>query len=279
MAASVLDPDTHLAHVNTAAEAVRALLSDRPRIGIIADPVTEPLVEEMTSATAIDFADVPHLPAPGETDAHRFIAGELWEQDVLVVPHALHLYEGISARESALPVRIMGALGIETLIATAAAGSVNPHYTPGEVMLLADHINLQGANPLEGPNVDAWGPRFPDMSNPYDPALREVAHQAALRAGERLQEGIYLGVPGPNTQTKTEYRFMRHVGADAVGTGLIPEVIAARHMDLRVLAAVVITDACFADTLEPTSAAEVAQAAETGRARLKQVLTHLMPRL
>ncbi|WP_176521738.1 purine-nucleoside phosphorylase [Longimonas halophila] len=279
MADSVLAPDTRLAHVNAAADVLRTTLPDIPHIGLLTGAGTASLADALSETTTVPFADVPHLPTAESGPDRAFVAGMLHGHSVLAVPEPLHLYDGLSAREVALPVRIMGALGIDLLIAAPTAGSVNPHYAPGDVMLLSDHINLQGANPLEGPNVDAWGPRFPDMSAPYNADLRTAAHEAATRAETRLHDGIYLGVPGPNLQTKAEYRFMQHIGADAVGTGLIPEIIAARHMGLRVLGAAVITDACFADTMQPTAPSDVATAAETGRKCLARVLAQLLPTL
>lgn len=279
MADPVLAPDTRLAHVDAAADALRNKLTASPRIGLLMGAGTASLAEAISAPTTVPFDAVPHLPTTASGPDRAVVAGTLHEQEVLAVPEQLHLYDGLSAREVALPVRIMAALGVDTLVAITTAGSVNPHHTPGDVMLISDHINLQGENPLEGPNVDAWGPRFPDMSAPYDADLRTAAHQAALQAGTRLQEGIYLGVPGPNVQTKAEYRFMRNVGADAVGTSLVPEVIVARHMDLRVLGAAIITDACFADTLQPTPAEEVATAATRGCERMAALLEPLMPAL
>lgn len=279
MADSVLAPDTRHAHVNAAADALRAKLPNTPRIGLLTGAGTASLVEAIAEPKTVPFAEVPHLPTVASGPDRVFVTGRLHGHEVLAVPEQVHLYDGLSAREVTLPVRIMATLGIDTLVAITAAGSVNPHYAPGDVMLLSDHINLQGENPLEGPNVEAWGPRFPDMSAPYDADLRTAAHDAALHADTRLHEGIYLGVPGPNLQTKAEYRFMRNVGADAVGTALIPEVIVARHMDLRVLGMAIITDACFADALQPTPAEEVATAATTGREHIAAVLERLMPAL
>lgn len=279
MADSVLAPDTHLAHVRAAADALRTQLTDTPRIGLLTGAGTAALTEAIAPTATVPFHEIPHMPTADSGPERAFVAGTLHGHNVLAVPEPLHLYDGHSAREVARPVRVMGALGIDLLIAVTTAGGVNPHYAPGDVVLLSDHINLQGANPLEGPNVEAWGPRFPDMSAPYDADLRTAAHEAATRAETRLHDGIYLGVPGPNLQTKAEYRFMQHIGADAVGTGLIPEIIAARHMSLRVLGAAVITDACFADTMQPAAPSDVATAAETGRKRLARVLAHLLPTL
>jgi purine-nucleoside phosphorylase len=149
---------------------------------------------------------------------------------------------------------------------------MNPHFSAGDLMLITDHINLQGANPLVGPNVDDWGPRFPDMSEPYDPDLRALASENAMEQGLKLQEGVYVAVPGPNLETKAEYRMLRRLGADAVGMSTVPEVIVARHMGIRVMAVSVITDECFPDALEPVSLEDVLSVAGTVGPALTQLV-------
>ena len=279
MAVSVLDPEARHTHVTDTAHALRDMLDDVPRIGIIAGAGTHALLEGFREAASIAFAEIPHMPGTND-EAERYLqGGTLHGQDVLVLPTPLHVYEGATAHDVAFPVRVMGELGIDTVLMAHPAGGVNPHLAPGDAMLISDHINLQGVNPLEGPNIDEWGPRFPDMTDPYHAALRTAAHEAATDAGTRLHDGVYLGVPGPNLQTTTEYRFMEQIGADAVGTGLISEVIAARHMDLRVLAWAVITDACFADNLAPAPADDVADAATQSATRIAAVLERLLPQL
>ena len=149
---------------------------------------------------------------------------------------------------------------------------MNPHFRKGDLMLVTDHINLQGANPLVGPNVDDWGPRFPDMSEPYDVALRERAERVALAAGIKLHQGVYVAVVGPNLETRAEYRFLRQIGADVVGMSTVPEVVVARHMGLRVMAVSVITDECFPDALAPVTLADVLAAAAEAEPKLTRIM-------
>jgi purine-nucleoside phosphorylase len=167
---------------------------------------------------------------------------------------------------------VLAGLGVETLLISNAAGGMNPLYRRGDLMLLTDHINLQGANPLIGPNVDEWGPRFPDMSTPYDRELRAVAEGAALKRGLHLQQGVYVAVVGPNLETRAEYRFLRQIGADVVGMSTVPEVIVARHHGLRCLAISVVTDECFPDALEPVNIADILAAAGEAEPKLAQIM-------
>ena len=183
-----------------------------------------------------------------------------------------HLYEGYSAQQVTFPVRVLGALGVETLLISNAAGGMNPHFKRGDLMLITDHINFQGANPLVGPNLDEWGPRFPDMSEPYDLKLRQAAEESARRRGIKLQQGVYVSVTGPNLETRAEYRFLRWGGADVVGMSTVPEVIVARHMDMRVMAISVVTDECFPDALEPVSIADVLAAAAEAEPSLSAII-------
>ena len=173
----------------------------------------------------------------------------------------------------------MASLGVETLLISNAAGGMNPLYRRADLMLLSDHINLQGANPLTGPNADEWGPRFPDMSEPYDAELRTLAREAALERGLPLREGVYVAVEGPNLETRAEYRFLRTIGADAVGMSTVPEVIVAQHMGLRCLAISVITDECFPEALEPVSIEDVLAAAGEAEPRLTQIMGYVVAAL
>src|SRR6266571_5659078 len=178
-----------------------------------------------------------------------------------------HRYEGYSVQQIAFPVRVLQRLGARTLLVSNACGGMQPLWSPGDLMLIADHINLLGDNPLVGPNDDALGPRFPDMSEPYDAGLRALARQVALERGITLREGVYVAVTGPNLETRAEYRMLRALGADVVGMSTVPEVIAAVHMGLKVLGVSIITDQCLPDALAPTSVEQiiaVARAAEPG---------------
>jgi purine-nucleoside phosphorylase len=169
-------------------------------------------------------------------------------------------------------VRVLAHLGVDTLLVSNAAGGMNPNFRRGDLMLVTDHINLQGVNPLSGPNHDDWGPRFPDMSMPYDEDLRQIAERVALEQAIKLQQGVYVAVEGPNLETRAEYRFLRMAGADAVGMSTVPEVLVARHQGLRCLAFSVITDECFPDALEPVSIEDVLAAAGEAEPKLTAVM-------
>ncbi len=271
----MLDIKQYKAQVTEAAEKIRAELpagTGVPSIGIILGTGLGKLAEEIEVEKALPYGDLPHFPTSTvESHDGRLLIGHLDGVPVLAMQGRFHLYEGYTAHEVTFPVRVMGGLGVETLLVSNAAGGMNPHFRRGDLMLITDHINLQGANPLEGPNADAWGPRFPDMSEPYDLELRELAKEKALEHGIKLQEGVYLSVMGPNLETKAEYRFLRRLGADVVGMSTTPEVTVARHMDLRVLAMSVITDECFPDALEPVSLEDVLEAAGEAEPKLTRL--------
>ncbi|MEM6289268.1 MAG: purine-nucleoside phosphorylase [Bacteroidota bacterium] len=266
-------PDTARAQVQEAADVVRDRLGGAARVGIILGTGLGGLADEIDVRATLPYGEIPGFPlSTVESHEGRLIAGTLRGVEVLAMQGRFHLYEGYSAWQTTLPVRVMATLGAEALLISNAAGGMNPLYRRGDLMLTTDHINLQGANPLTGPNVDDWGPRFPDMSEPYDRALRDVAEAAALARGVRLQQGVYVAVVGPNLETRAEYRFLRGIGADVVGMSTVPEVVVARHMGLRCLAISVVTDECFPDALEPVSIADVLAAA----AEAEPTLTALM---
>lgn len=268
-----MTPDSAIAQVTEAADMLRQRIGDSARVGIILGTGLGALADEIEARETVEYGDIPGFPLSTVESHHgRLIAGTLRGVEVLAMQGRFHLYEGYSAWEVTFPVRVMAALGVETLLISNAAGGMNPLYRRGDLMLLTDHINLQGANPLSGPNVDAWGPRFPDMSEPYDPALRETAEAAALERGIRLQQGVYVAVVGPNLETRAEYRFLRQFGADVVGMSTVPEVIVARHQGLRCLAMSVVTDECFPDALEEVDIADILAAA----AQAEPALTALM---
>ncbi len=256
------DIDTALAQVQHAADAVRDRVGDAARVGLILGTGLGKLADEIDVRASVPYGEIPGFSLSTVESHHgRLIAGTLRGVEVLAMQGRFHLYEGYSAWQVTLPVRVMATLGVETLLISNAAGGMNPLYRRGDLMLVTDHINLQGVNPLTGPNVDAWGPRFPDMSAPYDWALRDAAEAAALDRGLRLQQGVYVAVVGPNLETRAEYRFLRMIGADVVGMSTVPEVIVARHHGLRCLALSVVTDECFPDALEPVSIEDVLAAA------------------
>ena len=256
------DPDVALAQVQAAADALRQRVGDRARVGIILGTGLGALADQIEAREAVPYDEVPGFPLSTVESHHgRLIAGTLRGVEVLAMQGRFHLYEGYSAWEVTFPVRVLAALGVEALLISNAAGGMNPLYRRGDLMLVTDHINIQGVNPLSGPNVDAWGPRFPDMSEPYDRDLRQRAEAAALERGVPLRQGVYVAVVGPNLETRAEYRFLRQIGADVVGMSTVPEVIVARHQGLRVLAMSVVTDECFPDALQPVDIAEILAAA------------------
>ena len=256
------DIDTARAQVQEAADALRDRIGDAARVGIILGTGLGKLADEVEIREAVPYGEIPHFPlSTVESHEGRLIAGTLRGVEVLAMQGRFHIYEGYSAWQATLPVRVMAALGVETLLISNAAGGMNPLYRRGDLMLTTDHINLQGVNPLTGPNVADWGPRFPDMSEPYDRDLRDAAEAAALERGVRLQQGVYVAVVGPNLETRAEYRFLRGIGADVVGMSTVPEVIVARHQGMRCMAISVVTDECFPDALEPVSIEDVIAAA------------------
>ena len=269
----LLDAATQQAQVEAAAEAIRAVTDAAPRLGTILGTGLGKLAEEIDHHVDIPYDDVPHFPISTVESHHgRLIFGTLRGVPVVAMQGRFHLYEGYTPQQVTFPVRVLARLGVEMLLISNACGGMNPHYRRGDLMLITDHINLQGANPLVGPNVEAWGPRFPDMSEPYDLGLRHLAEQKALDLGIKLQQGVYVAVTGPNLETRAEYRFLRAIGADVVGMSTVPEVTVARHMNLRVMAISVITDECFPDALEPVTLEHVLEAAAEAEPKLTAVM-------
>ena len=205
--------------------------------------------------------------------------GTLGKQRLAVLAGRFHVYEGHSMAHVAYPVRLVQALGAETLILTSIVGSMNPNMPPGTLVLLEDHINLMGANPLLGPNDESFGVRFPDMSEPYDAGLRKLARQVAKDKRLPLKEGVYAAVAGPNLETRAEYRFLRQIGSDVVGMSMVPEVITARHGGLRVLAVAVVSDACDPDRLKPASVEELLRVAAATEPKMTALLQGIITRL
>ena len=268
-----LDPEEYRGQVARATAVLRPVVDEGTRVGLILGTGLGRLASEIEAGHTVDYDDLPHFPASTVESHHgRLIAGRLAGVPVVALQGRFHLYEGYSPHEITLPVRVLALLGIDTLLISNAAGGLNPAYRRGDLMLLSDHINFQGSNPLIGANVDEWGPRFPDMSEPYDPALRELAARVAADGGITLHAGVYVAVPGPNLETPAEYRFLRRIGGDAVGMSTVPEVIVARHMGVRCLAISVITDECDPDNLEPVSIDDVLAAAGAAEPALTTVM-------
>jgi purine-nucleoside phosphorylase len=226
-------------HFEAAAAAVRERIQLQPQIGLILGSGLNPLADAVEDGIAIPYSEIPHFPVTTvEGHMGRMIVGRLEGRAVVVMQGRVHYYEGYSMAEVTFPVRVMQVMGIEILIVTNAAGGLHPDFQPGDPMLITDHINLigmAGLNPLRGPNVDDLGPRFPDMSEAYDARLQALARQAADQAGVPLREGVYACLAGPSYETPADLRFLRLIGADAVGMSTVPEAIVARHGGTRVL--------------------------------------------
>jgi purine-nucleoside phosphorylase len=227
------------AQYEKAANYIRQKTRHRPRVGLVLGSGLNPLAEAVQAADAIPYTDIPHFPQPTvEGHVGRLVLGQLAGTEVLVMQGRAHFYEGYPIQQVVFPIRVMQIMGLETLIVTNAAGGLNPAFHAGDLMLITDHINLlgmTGANPLIGPNDPALGPRFPDMSQAYDPELRRLAREVAGEGNIPLHEGVYVGLSGPTFETPADIRFLRLIGADAVGMSTVPEVIVARHGGLRVL--------------------------------------------
>ncbi len=255
-------------------------IKNKPRIGIILGTGLGELADRISIAREFPYEEIPGFPhstVPGH--AGRLLAGTSGGKDLLVMQGRTHFYEGYHLEKVTFPVRVMRRVGIETLIVSNAAGALNPNFAAGDVMVITDHINLTGQNPLIGPNLDDFGPRFPDMTRVYDPVLVRLAAEAALEEKIGLHKGVYVGVTGPSMETPAETRFLRMTGADAVGMSTIPEVIVAAHCGLRVLAFSAISNVNLPDCMKPAPIEEVlANAAVAGR-KMIRIIEALLKRI
>jgi len=244
-----------------------------PRIGLITGTGLGDLTKNVEVHLRIPYQEIPHFPV-STIMGHKgtLVIGRLGKQTVMAMEGRFHLYEGYSPEEVTFPVRVMARLGTEFLMISSAAGGLNPLFEPADIMVVADHINLTGRNPLLGPNLDSFGPRFPDMSQVYDPVLIGLATRKALELGILLRQGVYVGILGPSLETPAETRFLRMAGADAVGMSTVLEVIAAVHCGLRVLAIVAITNVNIPDRMKKISIEEVIATAGKAGAKLGPLL-------
>lgn len=263
-----------------AAAIIRRQTDLHPQVAIVLGSGLGPLADALIDVVSIPYTEIPGFPvstAPGH--AGRLLLGHLGERPVAVLAGRAHLYEGYAPDQIVLPVRALSILGATYLIITNAAGGVNPDFHPGSLMLISDHINLTGQNPLVGPNDVRLGLRFPDMTAAYDPAIRALARRSALEVGVPLVEGVYLGLTGPSYETPAEIRMARVLGADAVGMSTVMEVVAARHAGMRVLGISVITNAAAGVTGEPLSETEVVETAERLRGPFTALVTAIVAAL
>jgi len=237
-----------------------------PKVGLITGTGLGDLTENMDMDLRIPYAEIPHFPR-STAEGHRgtLAYGRLAGKAVIAMEGRFHAYEGYSPQDVTFPIRVMSEFGVEVLLISSAAGGLNPHFEPSDLMIVTDHINLTGSNPLIGPNLDAFGPRFPDMSEVYDPGLIALAKRKALESAIHLREGVYVGILGPSLETPAETRFLRMIGADAVGMSTVPEVIVSVHCGLKVLVIVAITNVNLPDCMEKTSIdAVIANARKAG---------------
>lgn len=259
---------------------IRAAWDGVPRAGVILGTGLGSLAESIEVEASLDYAKIPHFPTSTATSHRgRLVCGKLNGLPVVAMEGRFHQYEGYPLKQITLPVRVMKALGANVLCVSQAVGGMNPYYSPGDVMVIDDHINLMGDNPLVGVNDDRLGPRFPDMSAPYDPELIAKGLEIARQQNFVAHKGVMVAVTGPCLETRAEYRFLRMIGADVVGMSTVPEVIVAVHCGLRVFGVSVITDMCLPDALEPADVDEIIATAHSAEPKLRAlfegVLAHL----
>jgi len=269
-----------LERVQDSAAVIQKRIKDRPGIAIILGTGLGGLAARIEAPVVIDYSDIPGFPlSTVESHAGRLISGTLSGRSVLAMQGRFHKYEGYSLQQATFPVRVLRQLGAHTLIVSNACGGMNPDWAAGDLMLLADHINLIGDHPLIGPNDDRLGPRFPDMSDTYDAALRALTREVAAEQGISLREGVYVAVAGPNLETRAEYTMLRALGADVVGMSTVPEVLVARHGGLRVLGISIITDLCIPETLEPASLDKILAVAGVAEPKLTALVEGVVAKL
>ena len=252
-------------------------VSERPGIGLMTGTGLGDSVKGMDVSDAIDFRDIPHFPV-STVQGHkgRLILGHMAGRPMMALQGRFHLYEGYAPAAVTFPIRVMQELGVKTLIVTNAAGGLNPDFSAGDIMIITDHINLTGANPLIGPNEDAWGVRFPDMSRVYDPVLADRARGAGIESGISLKEGVYTGLKGPSLETPSELRFLRTIGSDAVGLSTIQEVIAAVHAGMDILGFSTITNVADPDNPAPATLEEIIDVADKAAPKLEEVIRKVL---
>jgi len=269
-----------ISNINETLDVIRKYTSENYPIGIILGTGLGGLVKEIDVKHQINYEDLPHFPISTVESHHgKLIFGTINGKNIVAMQGRFHFYEGYTMQQITYPVRVMKFLGVETLLVSNACGGMNPNYRRGDVMIMIDHINMLGDNPLIGKNEDELGPRFPDMSEPYNFELIELAEQIALENKIKVQKGVYVAVPGPNLETRAEYRFLRATGADVVGMSTIPENIVANHMGMKVLGISIVTDECFPDTLKPVNVKEIIATAMQAEPKMTLIMKELIKRL
>lgn len=266
--------------IDRAVAAIRQETDCAPAVGVILGTGLGGLAEVLDRQASISYGDIPGFPlSTVESHEGRLLFGALGGKPVVAMQGRFHRYEGYTMQQITFPVRVLRALGASTLIVSNACGGMHPLWKGGDLVLLADHINLLGDNPLIGPNDDTLGLRFPDMSEPYDATLRALAREVARDLKLTLREGVYVAVTGPNLETKAEYRFLRGIGADVVGMSTVPEVIVALHGGMRVLGLSIVTDMCLPDALEPADIPTIIATAQRAEPNLTKLVTEVLQRM
>jgi purine-nucleoside phosphorylase len=259
---------------------IKKKVKDDFPIGIILGTGLGGLVKEIKIEHQFDYSELPHFQlSTVESHNGKLIFGTIENKKVVAMQGRFHYYEGYSMQQITFPVRAMKFLGVNTLLVSNACGGMNPQYKRGDIMIMADHINLLGDNPLIGKNEDELGPRFPDMSEPYSNELIKIAEDAAIENKIKFQKGVYIAVPGPNLETKAEYRFLRATGADVVGMSTVPENIVANHMGMKVLGISIVTDECFPDSLKPVNVEEIIATAMEAEPKMTLIMKEVIKKI
>lgn len=267
-------------NINDAVAFLRTKTSSEPPIGIILGTGLGGLATEIAAEVVIDYAEIPHFPLSTVESHHgKLIFGTLSGKRVVAMQGRFHYYEGYTMQQVTFPVRVMKFLGVTSLLISNAAGGMNPNFSRGSIMIITDHINMLGDNPLIGQNDNTLGPRFPDMSEPYSRKYIALAEEVALELKIRTERGVFVAMPGPSLETRAEYRFLRLIGADAVGMSTVPENIVANHMGIRVLGFSIITDECFPDALQPAKVEEIIAVANKTEPKLTAIMKAVVGRL
>lgn len=266
--------------INEATAAIQERWNRTADVGIVLGTGLGNLVHNIEIAESIPYEEIPHFAkSTVESHAGRLILGTLEGKSVAAMQGRFHYYEGYSAKQITFPIRVMKALGAELLVVSNACGGLNPQFRRGDIMMIEDHINLLGINPLIGANDDRLGPRFPDMIEPYSRELLDKARAVALSLGIETQKGVYAAVPGPNLETRAEYRYLRGIGADVVGMSTVPEVIVAVHAGMKTLGFSIITDMGLADALRPVDISEILATAETAEPKMNAIIRGVLKEL
>ncbi len=266
--------------VADAVKFIRTKVVDDYSIGIVLGTGLGGMVENIQIDHSIDYSEIPHFPVSTvESHKGKLLFGTVSGRKVIAMQGRFHFYEGYALNQVVFPIRVMKYLGINTLLISNACGGMNPLFRRGDVMIITDHINLIGGSPLSGKHSNEFGPRFVDMSQPYSQALISMAEEIGLKKGIKIQQGVYVAVPGPNLETRAEYRFLRMIGADVVGMSTVPEVIAANQLGISVLGLSIVTDECFPDALKPCGLEEIIAAAGKAEPKVTLIMKEVIERL